>query len=306
MEVTDGFLNVLKPPGMTSHDVVGYLRRLFGVKRVGHAGTLDPGVPGVLPVGVGKATRLIEYLSEADKAYRAEVCFGAATDTQDDYGTVTAESSAAHLTEEAVRQTLVDFVGPYRQIPPMMSAVKVGGKRLYDLARQGIDAVREPRIVQIRSVSVLRFSSGERPTALFDVVCSKGTYIRTLCADLGERLGTVAHMSYLVRTRSGPFALDAAITLERLESETHRNKFLQPLTAALGNIPRVEVAAHFHQALRNGVAPRLPNDPAIQPGKVALVSTDGELLAMAEVLGEPAGEGLLDTRTLKVKKVFVD
>lgn len=306
MEVTDGFLNVLKPPGMTSHDVVGYLRRLFGVKRVGHAGTLDPGVPGVLPVGVGKATRLIEYLSEADKAYRAEVCFGAATDTQDDYGTVTAESSAAHLTEEAVRQALVDFVGPYRQIPPMMSAVKVGGKRLYDLARQGIDAVREPRIVQIRSVSVLRFSSGERPTALFDVVCSKGTYIRTLCADLGERLGTVAHMSYLVRTRSGPFALDAAITLERLESETHRNKFLQPLTAALGNIPRVEVAAHFHQALRNGVAPRLPNEPAIQPGKVALVSTDGELLAMAEVLGEPAGEGLLDTRTLKVKKVFVD
>lgn len=306
MEVTDGFLNVLKPPGMTSHDVVGYLRRLFGVKRVGHAGTLDPGVPGVLPVGVGKATRLIEYLSEADKAYRAEVCFGAATDTQDDYGTVTAESSAAHLTEEAVRQALVDFVGPYRQIPPMMSAVKVGGKRLYDLARQGIDAVREPRIVQIRSVSVLRFSSGERPTALFDVVCSKGTYIRTLCADLGERLGTVAHMSYLVRTRSGPFALDAAITLERLESETHRNKFLQPLTAALGNIPRVEVAAHFHQALRNGVAPRLPKEPAIQPGKVALVSTDGELLAMAEVLGEPAGEGLPDTRTLKVKKVFVD
>lgn len=293
----DGFLNVLKPPGMTSHDVVAYIRRLFGVKRVGHTGTLDPGVAGVLPLALGKATRLIEYLSEADKAYRAEVCFGTATDTQDSYGSVIAEASTGHLTESLIVQTLMGFVGSYRQVPPMVSAVKVGGKRLYELARQGIETEREPRLVEIRSIKLIRFCQAERPTALFDVVCSRGTYIRTLCADLGERSGTVAHMSYLVRTQSGPFTLDGAITLETLEAERDRTRFLLPLDVALGNIARIEVEARYRRELRNGVMPPLTGAAPVQAGPVALVSPEGEVLAIAEV--SPA------TKTLKLKKVFI-
>ncbi|OTA40349.1 MAG: pseudouridine synthase, partial [Symbiobacterium thermophilum] len=245
-------LNLLKPPGMTSHDVVAFVRRALGVKKAGHTGTLDPGVAGVLPVCVGRATRLAEYIAGSDKAYRAEITFGVATDTQDGFGEVVAEADASHLTRGDVAYALTRFHGPIEQVPPMVSAVKVGGKRLYELARKGVEVEREPRRVFIHRLQLLDFRPGPRPVAYIDVVCSKGTYVRTLAHDLGRFLQVGAHLSYLVRTRSGPFVLAQAATLEELAAGKAR---LLPPAAALGDMPRVTVSGRAAARVLHGVAP---------------------------------------------------
>lgn len=274
----DGVLNLLKPPGMTSHDVVGYVRRVLKTKRVGHTGTLDPGVPGVLPICVGRATRLAEYIAGKDKAYRAEIMFGIATDTQDSFGTVLSESDGTHLSKGDIAYALTRFQGDIMQVPPMMSAVKVGGKRLYDLARQGIEVERAARPVTIYSLRLLRFTPGARPTAMVDVVCSKGTYIRTLAHDIGQVLGTGGHLSFLVRTRSGPFRLEQAATLEELAAGKAE---LLPPVAALGDMARITVSPEAAERLRHGIAP----GTGATAGLVALLSPAGELLALAEGTG---------------------
>lgn len=276
----DGILNLLKPPGMTSHDVVSAVRRALGIRKVGHTGTLDPGVAGVLPICVGKATRLAEYVAGEDKAYRAEITFGVTTDTQDSFGEVIDERDASRLGRGDLAYVLTRFQGEIRQVPPMVSAVKVGGKRLYELARQGVEVEREARPVQIDRLQLLDFRPGPRPIAFVDVVCSKGTYIRTLAADIGEALGVGAHMSYLVRTRSGPFTLGEAATLEELAAG--EAPILSP-AAALGMMPRVTVTGAAAQRLQHGVAPRVVADHP--PGTVlALLDEAGELLALAEVV----------------------
>jgi len=274
----DGVLNLLKPPGMTSHDVVAFVRRTLGEKKVGHTGTLDPGVAGVLPVCIGRATRLAEYIAGSDKAYRAEITFGVTTSTQDSFGEVLAEVEASHLTRGDVAYALTRFHGPIDQVPPMVSAVKVEGRRLYELAREGVEVERAARRVTIHKLQLLDFRPGPRPVAYVDVVCSKGTYVRTLAHDLGQHLKVGAHLSYLVRTRSGGFTLAEAATLEELAAGQAR---LLPPAAALGDMPRLVISGAAAARLRHGVAPQV--SVAEQDGEtVALLGADGDLLALAE------------------------
>jgi len=213
----NGILLVLKPPGMTSFDVVSWLRGVFGVKRIGHAGTLDPAAAGLLPVCIGKAAKTIDWFQEFDKAYRAEMVLGITTNTQDGEGEILRQKPV-NLDEDALRTAFHAFTGEYEQLPPMFSAVKVNGKRLYELARQGEEIQRKKRKVFITRLDLLSAQMDrEYPVVRFDVVCSKGTYIRTLCADIGEKLGCGAYMSFLVRTRVGPFFIEDAYTLEEIK-----------------------------------------------------------------------------------------
>ncbi len=208
-----GFLVVDKPAGWTSHDVVARARRLLGERRIGHAGTLDPAATGVLPLAVGAATRVLEYLADASKTYLAEVTFGVATDTLDADGRLTALGDATALTRDAVDRHLPAFRGPLDQIPPMHAAIKVGGRRLYELARRGEEIERAPRRVEIATLELIDWAA---PVATLLVDCSKGTYVRALARDLGAAVGPGAHLSNLVRLRTGPFTLCQVITLAEL------------------------------------------------------------------------------------------
>jgi tRNA pseudouridine55 synthase len=208
----DGIFNIDKPIGMTSHDVVARVRRLTRQRRVGHAGTLDPAASGVLPICVGQATRVAEYLSESGKCYRAVVMFGAVTDTYDAEGEVL-RSAPVHLTREEIAAALPAFLGPQMQLPPLYSAIKLGGQPLYKLARAGIEAERQARPITISRLDLLDWQT---PALTLEIECSKGTYIRSLAYDLGERLECGAHLGSLVRLRSGPFLLDDSLTLEAL------------------------------------------------------------------------------------------
>jgi tRNA pseudouridine55 synthase len=208
-----GLLVVDKPAGWTSHDVVARARRLLGERRVGHAGTLDPAATGVLPLAVGAATRVLEYLAEASKTYLAEVTFGVETDSHDADGSLVAQADPAALTRDAVDATLPAFRGEIDQIPPMHAAIKVGGRRLYELAHRGEEIERAPRQVTIFALELVAW---EPPVATLLVDCSKGTYVRALARDLGAAAGTGAHLSNLIRLRTGPFHLCQAITLAEL------------------------------------------------------------------------------------------
>ena len=208
----DGIFNVDKPVGMTSHDVVARIRRLAGQKRVGHTGTLDPAASGVLPVALGQATRVAEYLSESGKAYRATIRFGIVTDTYDAEGRIVREAPVA-LTRADIVATLPDFLGDQLQQPPIYSALKRNGQRLYTRARAGQDVTVEPRPIHIASLEIVNWTS---PFLTLDIKCGKGTYIRSLAYDLGERLGPGAHLAALIRTRSGPFTLATSISLDTL------------------------------------------------------------------------------------------
>lgn len=213
--MTDGFLNVHKPEGWTSFDVVNFVRRLTRVKRAGHGGTLDPAATGVLPVAVGRATRLLEYLGDARKVYRATVVLGVETDTYDAEGRVVAVSEAGHVSRRDVEAVLPRFTGEVLQTPPPYSAIKRGGKPLYEYARKGIAVEVEPRPVVIHRIDLVEFAL---PAFVLEVECGKGTYVRSLAHDLGQALGTGAHLRSLVRTRVGPFSLEEAVTPEALRA----------------------------------------------------------------------------------------
>jgi tRNA pseudouridine55 synthase len=210
---SSGFLIVDKPVSVTSFSMVSLVRRLTGVRRVGHAGTLDPLASGVLPVAVGQATRLIEYLDDASKAYEAHIRFGVTTDTYDAEGAVTSERETSHLTAERVEAALREFVGEIEQQPPAYSAIKLAGKPLYRYAREGAAVEAAPRVVRIEGIALRSFADAE---AAITVRCGKGTYIRSLAHDLGERLGCGAHLAALRRTSSGGFDVDDAHTPDEL------------------------------------------------------------------------------------------
>ncbi|MBN1918535.1 MAG: tRNA pseudouridine(55) synthase TruB [Verrucomicrobia bacterium] len=210
----NGFLVIDKPAGITSHDVVDRARRILGIRKIGHLGTLDPLGVGVLVLAVGTATKAVRYFVEDEKEYTTTVKLGVITDTQDLDGTVVGEREV-NVTREQFDHALERFKGEIEQIPPMVSAKKVGGKRLYKLHRQGIEVKREPKPVTIHEIDVHEFAP---PNVTFHVHCSKGTYIRTLCADIGETLGCGGAMAWLRRTRSGFFTIDEAVTLEALET----------------------------------------------------------------------------------------
>jgi len=250
----EGIINVLKPPGMTSSDVVIWMRRVLKTKKIGHTGTLDPGVAGVLPLCVGKGTRLAEYITEQGKAYLAEVTFGITTDTQDAFGKVTQET-ANNMRQSDLEQILSDFMGEISQTPPMFSAVRKEGKHLYEYARQGIAVERTPRVVSIYKLELEKWYEGEFPRAVLYIECSKGTYIRTLSHDLGQALGCGAHMSHLLRVRSGPFKIQESWTLEEIEEAVRESTypFLLPLTAGI-DLPRVFLSPVRANAFRHGLS----------------------------------------------------
>ncbi len=209
----NGILNIYKEKGYTSHDVVAKLRGILHQKKIGHTGTLDPDAVGVLPVCLGKATRVCDMLTEETKTYEAVMLLGVDTDTQDTSGTVLRRSEVK-VSEEEVRQAALSFIGPYQQIPPMYSALKVNGKKLYELARKGIEVERKAREVQILDLKILEC---DLPRVRMEVTCSRGTYIRTLCYDIGEKLGCLGCMESLVRTRVGIFSLENSHTLAEVE-----------------------------------------------------------------------------------------
>jgi len=216
----DGILILNKPQNWTSHDCVAVCRRILrlkGIKKIGHGGTLDPMATGVLPIFIGKATRLMEYTDLDDKTYECTVKFGLVTDTQDIWGEVLEERDTSALTEEAIKEALCTFHGEIEQIPPKYSAVRVNGKKLYEYARKGQDVAVKPRRVIIRALTIKNIDMKEK-TAAFEVTCSKGTYIRTICSDLGEKLGCGAVMSALTRTASGVFTIEKGIDPEALKS----------------------------------------------------------------------------------------
>ncbi|MGQ9531713.1 MAG: tRNA pseudouridine(55) synthase TruB [Desulfotomaculales bacterium] len=253
----EGVINVLKPPGMTSHDVVDYLRRLSGQKRVGHTGTLDPAAVGVLLVCLGRATRIAGFLTEENKVYRAELTLGITTDTGDATGRVVAVASAARVTAQAVAAALQSFVGECFQVPPMVSAVRVGGRRLYELARAGRTVARPARRVRIYRVGAVHTAGwgGHHPRVLVEVECSKGTYIRSLAMDLGARLGCGAHVSFLLRTAIGRFTVAGSHTLEELAGLAARGRLERaviPIDRALSHLPAIAVPPGAVAAVRHG------------------------------------------------------
>lgn len=244
----NGILNILKPPGMTSHDVVSIVRKKLNIKKVGHTGTLDPNAAGVLPICIGKATKISQFLLEGKKKYRAELTLGIETDTQDIYGKVTKRYSITS-TEEEIEKAILSFIGDYNQIPPMYSAIKIKGKKLYELARQGIEVEREPRKVKIYNIDIIDINTNK---ILFDVLCSKGTYIRTLCSDIGKVLGCGGIMSFLIRTKSSDFSLDTTITLEELDEIEYVKKVLIPLDFPLKHMEKINVKPYYSKQVLNG------------------------------------------------------
>lgn len=226
----NGIINVYKEAGYTSFDVVAKLRGILREKKIGHTGTLDPAATGVLPVCVGKATKVCALLTDKDKVYEATLELGITTDTQDATGTVLSEckEAALALTEEQVRDAIMAFVGEYEQIPPMYSALKVGGRKLCDLAREGIEVERKSRRVTIYEIEILQL---QLPFVQLRVHCSKGTYIRTLCADIGEKLGVGGRMNTLVRTQVSSFALSDAHTLAEIEQYRDQDRLSELLFA---------------------------------------------------------------------------
>lgn len=277
----NGIINVLKPPGMTSHDVIGKIRRTAATRQCGHAGTLDPGAAGVLPVLVGRATRVAEYLQDMDKSYRAELTLGSATDTEDAAGIVIKQLAVPEFDEAQLQAVFCAFSGVISQVPPMYSALSIDGVRLYRLAREGRTVERKSRQVSIYSLRLIKFCHQK---ILFALQCSRGTYVRTLCADIAEKLGTCGHMSFLLRDRVGPFLLEESFTLEELSqlaAEGRLQEAVQPADLALAAFPALVLSSEDSYRLTNGSFVESPL--ALEGGQLARIyGLTGELLALAE------------------------
>ncbi|NGU52223.1 tRNA pseudouridine(55) synthase TruB [Clostridium perfringens] len=246
----NGVINIYKNTGMTSFDVVAMVRRVAKMKKVGHTGTLDPAASGVLPVCLGKATKIIDYIMENKKVYRVNLKLGMVTDTYDLEGEVLREKDASHITKDEILNCINSFVGTIDQVPPMYSALKQNGVRLYELARQGIEVHREARKVTIYSIENIKIESNYN--IQMDVCCSKGTYIRSLCYDIGEKLNVGATMTALERIQNGPFTKEEAINIEDLTEEL-LEKHIISIEKALDSFEKIIVNEKFGKLLRNGV-----------------------------------------------------
>lgn len=248
----NGIIVIDKPEGKTSHDMVYFMRRVTGVKKIGHTGTLDPMATGVLPVCIGSATKAADMLTASDKRYTAELILGKTTDTQDASGTVLTESEV-NLTDTEIENAVSSFVGEIEQIPPMYSAIKQNGKKLYELARKGIEVERKPRKVKIHEINILGIDG---KSVKIDVSCSKGTYIRTLCADIGEKLGTGAYMNALRRTRAGIFTIENAYTAEDIQKMAEAgtlNEALIPIDELFFEYPKIVLNEKQTRSIVNGI-----------------------------------------------------
>jgi tRNA pseudouridine55 synthase len=279
-DIVSGVLIVDKPIGLTSHDVVQIIRRGTGIRRAGHTGTLDPRASGVLVVLIGPAVRLSEYVSASDKRYQATIRLGSSTDTFDADGQVTDSFPIDSITEETFNESLQQFVGEIEQVPPPYSAVKVKGRKAYDMAREGEEVDLAPRIINVYSLEVLEWAP---PEAVVDVYCSSGTYVRSLANDLGKALGTGAHLVGLRRTKSGRFTLRDAVPLRRLEESFDAGnwyRYLIPAAEALADWLMIELDADQVELVRHGH--RIPAEPG-QTGWVRGVSQQGDLVGLLEV-----------------------
>lgn len=232
----NGFVNVLKAPGITSHDIVDHLRKIYSMKKIGHAGTLDPAAAGVLPIALGKATRMLEYMDNADKSYKVEITFGYSTDTGDDTGKVIEEAEYTMPSAEAIKEVLKSFCGEIKQRPPMHSAIRINGEKAYKLARKNIEVEMPERQVTIHEIT---FQEMTENGFVFEVVCSKGTYIRTLCIDIGKKLNIPAVMSFLIRSHVGVFKLDNAWSTEEVGLLPH--KALLPIDYPIRHLPEYKL-----------------------------------------------------------------
>lgn len=293
----DGIFNVLKPPGMTSHDVIGFLRRALNTKKIGHGGTLDPDAAGVLPVFAGTATRLLSYAMEGRKQYIAEFTLGEQRDTGDDSGTVVKTMPVPELTEAKLKEVLQSFLGKQMQLPPMYSAVKINGQKLYQLARKGVEVERKARPIEIYKLELLdaqfpqvnsstsqneedRFSGGEiSAKAKFTVAveCSKGTYIRVLGEDIAAALGTCGTMSFLLRTQVGSYLLNEAHTLQEIAANP-AGCCAEPITA-VSHLPKLELTANQAARITNGV--RTTVNGTVD-GQYALLGPNSEFLGIGK------------------------
>jgi tRNA pseudouridine55 synthase len=291
--VVSGVLVVDKPIGLTSHDVVQVIRRGTGIRRAGHTGTLDPRASGVLVILIGPAVRLSEYVSASDKRYQATIRLGSSTDTYDSEGTITSSASVDDITEDYFNEVLQHFVGEIEQVPPPYSAVKVQGRKAYDMAREGEEFELIPRIINVYSLEILEWAL---PEVVIDVYCSSGTYVRSLANDLGKELGTGAHLVGLRRTKSGRFTLRDAVPLRRLQEAFDAGnwyRFLIPAAEAMADWPMVELDADQVELVRHGH--RVPADPEMK-GLARGVSQQGDLVALLEV--DP------ETQEWQPRKVF--
>ena len=294
-----GIINIYKEKGFTSHDVVAKARGIFRERRIGHTGTLDPDAEGVLPICIGSATKVVPYLSEADKCYEAEVILGVTTTTEDASGEIL-ETHPVDVSREQIEEVVASFVGDYTQIPPMYSAIKVNGIRLYELARRGETVERPSRQVYIESCDVIEYMAPDR--FRIRVNCSKGTYIRTLCTDIGKALGCGAHMGYLLRTRVGHYLLKDSIKLAELESYKEN---LTPYIEGLDQIFSELDALHVNEAggkyLENG------NPLRLQHVTEKLTSPEaGQLFAVYDLNSEFKAlyQWQEEKKYLKVEKMF--
>ncbi len=281
-----GILAIDKPTDMTSFDIVRVVRRIFNERRVGHAGTLDPTATGLLPVCVGQATRLVDYFHQQSKTYRCVVRFGQVSDTLDTEGTVLAGADASALTEHEIRAAADRFVGEIEQVPPMHSAVRHQGKHLYELARSGQEVERKARTVRIESIEVTAFRPGPLAEAELIVVSGKGAYMRVLAAEIGERLGTGALLSWLSRTAYGPLTIDDAVTPDALAALPDPSAALLPADRAVAFLPRVDLAPQQATMVGRGQSVWLPRAPQLTAGNQCRVhSSDGRLIAIGEIAG---------------------
>lgn len=271
--MANGILIVDKPAGWTSQDVVAKLRGVFHEKRVGHGGTLDPMATGVLPVFFGRATRGVEFFEHADKTYLAALRLGVVTDTQDVTGTVLQENSVS-VTQQDILDVLPRFLGVQAQLPPMYSAIKVGGKKLYELARAGKEIERKPRSIEIFS---LEPCGREGNDVLLRVHCSKGTYVRTLCHDLGAALGCGGCMASLRREQAGSYTLKDAVPLDALLSHASPETLLRPVDTLFSKLPKAQLSVWQEKKCRNGAA----FSAGLADGKWRLYGQNGEFLALA-------------------------
>lgn len=273
----DGLINVYKERGFTSHDVVAKLRGILKQKKIGHTGTLDPEAEGVLPVCLGKATKVCELLTDKDKTYQAVLLLGMETDTQDTTGTVTARAPVT-ASEEDVREAVQSFTGSYDQIPPMYSALKINGKKLYDLARAGKEVERKARTVQIHEIRIEEIAL---PRVTMTVTCSKGTYIRTLCYDIGRKLGCGGCMEKLLRTKVERFTLEEAYTLsqiEKIRDEGQLEEILTPVDRLFSQYPLFQAVSEAEKRLENGnplLCEELTEVKEPEHGPVRIYAADG-------------------------------
>lgn len=284
----DGILNINKPAGPTSFDIVSRIKRLTGEKRVGHAGTLDPAASGVLPVCLGRGTRIIEYIMDSPKIYRAEIEFGKTTDTCDSEGEIIFAGDASRLNRDLIQTALADFTGEIEQVPPVYSALKYRGEPYYKLARAGVQVEMKSRTVAVHSIEIIDWRP---PAATLDITCGKGTYIRSLARDLGQKLGCGAYLKSLVRRKCGPFRLEDALTPDELEQAFGNecwHRYIYPPDSVLLHMEAVTAGDETCRDIMNGrtVALETVGISTPQETRCRVYTPDGRFLGILRYIGE--------------------